>query len=498
MTNEQQTAGWWERLWGYQRAGSWRLYRTERADFGRRDVPSRIPVPREVWKDWPRRHRPARLPHEQIANFARRFAREFPHHALTPELKLFAAKAPLAKQIEVKLKERAWSETRALLRQVLEIDPEDGRALLLIGLCEQGQGKLDAAAASYAQAEPLVGEDPDLYAFRGGLHELRAEYDAAKAAYRRAIEIAPDHTLALERLAGMGELVEIFLGDLDHPEKAYLPIENYEAVIEKGWLQAARDTAFFLERSEYHLRNGQPSLALKAARHACAGAESERAVLAAECRAQIALGEFEAAHAVLRKLTALAPEEEETHSCRGNLLWFQGDREEAAEWIERAIAANPNRIENLRLYLDADYPRDVEDPVLALGELMQRHPEAWAIKALAALVLMAREEWDAAIDLAHECVRLGASEDTLVELTGLLGRHGLHNEVLRLAETGGGLRNYLNSNAFLRSNLAASLQQAELTEEAIELWQGVLKDEEAHPDVRLRARAAIEAARGAR
>ena len=501
MPNEEQNAGWWERLWGYQRAGTWRLYRTQRADWGRRDVPSQIPVPREVWKDWPRRQKPSRVPHEQISSYARRFAEENPQHALTSELKLFTAKAPLAKGIEEKLKARAWVEAEALLRRVLELDPADGRALLLVGLCRQGQGDLEAAEATYEQAAPLVGEDPDLYAFRGGLFELREDFAAAKASYRHAIEIASDHALALERLTGLGELVEIFLGDLDDPQKAYLPVENYEEVITEGWAQESRAAAFFLERSEYHLRNGQPSLALKAAVQAHEGenaSDLEPAILAAECRAQIALAHFNEAEAALGQLADLAPENEEVFSCRGNLLWFRGDRAGAAEWIGRAIAANPNRIENIRLYLDSDYPREVQDPVAALGELGRVHPDAWAIKALAALVLMAREEWDAAIDLAHKCVRLGATDDALVELTGLMGRQGLDGEVVRLAEAGGGWRNYKQSNTFLRNNLAASLNQAGRVDEAVELWQGLLEDGQAHPDLRLRARAAIQAARGAR
>ncbi len=495
------TQGWFgracERLVGYEPAGRWRLYRRAPQAGGGRGLPEQIPVPPDEWRSWKKSQSPDRLSHEQIVTFAQRFVSDHPRHRLTPAYQRFIRKAPLAKRVEEGLAGRAWEDAEEALREILTLDGTDDRARLLLALVQQNQGKLDDAETIYREVAPRMETEADYHAFRGGYFELREQPEEARAAYQRAQAIQPDHGLALERLAAMGEMVEIYLGDLDHPQKAYLTVAAYEKVILEGWDGAEQSEAFYLERSSFHLRNGQPALALRAAERAAelgGGKETH----AAGCRALVALERYDDAAAALAHLQAAAPEDEETFSCLGHLLWFRGEREGAVEWVHRAIEANPNRVENLHLFLHPEFPRPRRDALACLRDLLRKHPQSWAVKSVTAALLMAKGEWSEGIALATQAAELGASEDVLVELTGRLGREGLHRDVVGLIDAAGGWRRFRGGNALLRSNLASSLHQVGDTETARELWGSVAGDESAHPEVRLRAREALAAVSRAR
>lgn len=501
--------GWWtslcDRLWGYEIAGRWRLYPSDEADRRKHGLPERIPIPREVWRTWRRGAAVERLGHAELAAHAERFAREHHRHRLAPQLALFARKAPLAARVEEALRARAWSEAEGLLGEVLALDGADGRAHMLRGLCWQNLGRLEEAASAYDRAQELTGESADLLALRAGLLELRGEAEAAKAACRAALEHEPGHGLALDRLAALGELVEIYLGDLDHPEKAYLPRAEYEHVIAKGWDQGPQTLAFFLERSEFHLRSGQPSLALQAAERAGAilaqapaegriASQGSASILAARCRALLALERFPEAEAAVAELNRLAPESEATLSCLGQLLWFRGERARAAVVLMQAIEANPNRVENLQLFLNPEFPRAQRDPLQALEQLLARNPEAPALQGLAASLHMAAGRWERGSDLAVRAAAGGADDALLLELSGRLGRAGRHTDIGRMVAGAGGWRRFLDADPMLRSNVAASLRALGQTEAAVHLWRSVIDDVQAHPEVRLRARGLLEAA----
>ncbi len=496
--------GWWallcDRLWGFEIAGRWRLYPADEADRRKHGLPARIPVPREVWRTWRKGSELERLPHAELADYAGRFARERPAHRLAAELALFARKAPLAARVEAALRDQQWPEAERLLAEVLELDPGDGRAWLMRGLSLQGLGRLEEAERAYQQAEARSGETADLLALRAGLLELRGRGEEARASCRRALELEPGHPLALERLASLGELVEIYLGDLDKPEKAYLPRAEYERVIAEGWDQAPQTLAFYLERSEFHLRRGQASLALQAAERAGAILRQEPAderlvrsgrasAAAARCRALIALERYDEAEGAVGELRALAPEAEATLSCLGQLLWFRGERARGAAVLMRAIEANPNRIENLQLYLSGEFPRAERDPLRALDQLLAGNPGAPNLQALAASLHLAAGGWERGTDLAVRSAAGGADEQLLLELSGRLGRAGRHADVGRIVDSAGGWERFLGADPMLRSNVAASLRELGRREAATGLWDSVVADARAHPAVRLRARA---------
>ncbi len=489
---------------GYEPVGDWRIYFLAPTERPKNLLPERIPVPRSDWGEWGDNKSPQRLEHSRIAEYATRFIKEHPSHNLAGRLSVFTRKAPLARQVEKALRERAWEEGENALKRVLEMDDSDTRAKQLLALCLHNQKKLDDALKWYDQIEAELIHDADFYAFKGGWHEINDDLGLAKNLYEKALELQDNHPMALQRMAGLGEMVEIFLGDLDNPEKAYVPKQAYEEAIVTEWQKETHDTTFYLDRVKFHMQNGQPNLAWRAAGFAldlCDAAEggtdspliSQRpTIITARCRAEIAKEDFKAAEATLIELEKIAPDSEAVHSCKGQLLWFKGQQVEAVKWINLSIEVNPNRVENLHLYLKPDYPRDEANPYQALINLNGRHPNSWAIKSMLALILMAGEKWDEAVPAACEAAKLGAADELLVELTGRLGRNGRHNDVNQVMEAAGGLESNLTKNAMLRSNLASSMIHMGKKESAAKLWRSVLDDEGVHPSIRLRARTALE------
>jgi len=494
---------WWsrlgERLLGYEPVGRWRLYRIAPADRRRGSLPERVPVPRGEALGWGASGWMERFPLVRLAEFARAFLTEHPRHPEAPALRRLVEKAPLAQQVEDALRRRQYDEAEPALRALLLIDAADARARFLLGLCRLQAGDLAAAEASFGAVAPRMEPDADFHVAMGRCHEARGRRGAARASYERALELQPGHPGALERLAALGEMVEIFLGTLDQPERAFLPTAAYEDVIARTWDESPRTARFFLDRSHHHLKVAQPGLALRAADRALAGllegpvvlpAERTEA-LAARCRAQIALERLEDAAVTLLDLESHAPDSEWTASCRGHLLWARGERERAAESIRHALSLNANRIEDLRLLLDPGFPDRPRGLREALNHLLNTYPQSFAVKSLAACSCLIEGDRTRGVGLAREAARLGAGDDCLLDLSGTLGRMGLHNEVCRLVEIAGGWRRFLASDALLRSNVAASLGHCGAREAGRELWESVVTDASAHPQVRLRAREAL-------
>ncbi|MBM3318592.1 MAG: tetratricopeptide repeat protein [Candidatus Eisenbacteria bacterium] len=485
-----------ERWFGFVPVGlGWRLYRIPAAQLQRRALPQRVAIPataaRRLKSAWT-------VPHAELAGHAEAFARAYPRHEASGPLELFARKAPLAARIEAALREQRWGDAERDLRRVLELDPADAHAGFLTGVCRLRRGDLEGAGPCLEEAAARLAQNPDVHASRGAHREARGEIEQAKSCYRAALELDSGHPGALERLAALGEMVEIFLGTLDRPEKGYLPMEAYESAILGQWEKEAPPAAALLARSHHHLRIGQGRLALAAARRAeeaLFGADDPALaaeVLAARCRASLALERFDDAREAADALAAAAPESAWAASCRGHLLWFTGDRTEAAAWIEKAIARDPNRVEDVLLYLRPEFPRAQREPLSILKRLEKQHPQSFVIQSVTASIEMARGRWDEGAQRAVEAARLGAGEDLLVELTGRLGREGRHEDVLRVARAAGGWERFLEGQALLRAHLAEAFDRAGHPAEARALWAALLEDGLAHPDLRLRARRALE------
>jgi tetratricopeptide (TPR) repeat protein len=493
---------WWGRFWerwlGYEPIGHWGLCRVDAAAYRRGSLPERVPLPRGMARGVAHRTGSDRLPIAQLAEYARLFLAEHPHHPDAAALERLVAKGPLAERIEAALRERRWSEADPVLAELLEIDPADARARFLLGVCRLQLGDTGAAQACLDRVAQRMEIDADYHATVGRLREASGRPGDARASYHRALELQPGHEGALERLHALGDMVEIFLGTLDSPERAFLPIAEYEAAIARTWDAERRDLRFFLDRSHQHLRTGQPGLARIAAEKAIArladgGASTTERIeaRAALCRALIAVERLDDAEAALGEFEAESADSAWTASCRGHLEWARGNRGDAASAIRRALALDPNRVEDLRICLDPHFPERPKDVGEALNHLLNAYPQSYAIKSIMACAMVTRGERRRGVELAIAAARLGAGEDCLLDISGTLGKAGLDADVCRLIEVAGGWERFLQGDAFLRSNLAASLARCGRAEPARALWRSVMEDEGVHPTLRVRARDAL-------
>lgn len=494
--------GWWGRFWerwlGYEPIGRWGLCRVDAAAYRRGSLPERVPLPRGLAHEVARHSGSDRLPIAQLADYARRFLAEHPRHPDAAALQRLVAKGPLSERIEGALRERRWREADPVLSELLAIDPDDARARFLLGVCRLQTGDTGAAQACFDRIAERMAIDADYHAAVGGLREATGRPGDARASYRRALELEPGHAGALERLHALGDMVEIFLGTLEAPERAFVPVAEYEAAVERAWDAAPRDLRFLLDRSHEHLRIGQPGLARSAAGKAVAriaagdvSAAERLEARAALCRALIALERFAEAEVALGELEAESPDSAWAASCRGHLQWAGGHYVEAARAIRRALALDSNRIEDLRICLDPRFPDRPRDLGEALNHLLNVYPQSYAVKSIMACALVARGERQRGVELALAAARLGAGEECLLDMSGTLGKAGLDTEVCRIAEAAGGWERFLRGDAFLRSNLAASLSRCGQEEPARALWQSVIDDASVHPTLRLRARDAL-------
>jgi len=494
----------WEGLCGYVPAGRWRLYRLGAEERRRWLLPSYVPVPFPKTRLRGFAGPDGRIPLAVLAAHSAAFLRAKPRHGLAWEVKRFIEKAPFVDEIETAMRAGRMSDAAGPLRKILAIDPEDAGARLLLGSVLLIQGDGEGAGACFEALGSEIEDDPLAQTLLGRAAEARGDIEEARSRYRRALELAPGHALALERLTALGDKVEVYLGTLAAPERAFIPAEDYESFIEEQWKSEEHDAEFYLERSRFHLRQGNSRLALRAAHMAGGRATAQAAgagggataaaqAAAARCRAEIALGLAEEARLSLARLEELDPGSGDALSCRAHLLWMDGRREEAAAALRRALAVPPTRQEDLLLYLHPGYPDRPGAPLETLQRLDKEQPESPVIKSVMASLQMALGQWEAGAETAVSAARLGASPESLVEITGRLGRAGRDGDVGRVAQAAGGWRRLLSSDALLRCNLAVSYGRLGESEAARALWRSVLHDARAHPRLRLRAKEALAA-----
>jgi len=116
------------------------------------------------------------------------------HLYVHPELKSMAQKAPLGLQVPTEYFEHQ-------LRQVLKRYPRNPE-LLVVQLRQLSQrGDVTEVAKILANASAACGEDPRFWYFHGWYHSTMENWESAREAYQRALEIEPFDWLTWSELA---------------------------------------------------------------------------------------------------------------------------------------------------------------------------------------------------------------------------------------------------------------------------------------------------------
>jgi tetratricopeptide (TPR) repeat protein len=82
-----------------------------------------------------------------------------------------------------------------------ELDKNNADALVKLGQVQIAKGAVDQALATYQNSVKDNPRDASFYILMGELYESRREWDNAKQAYQKALEILPDNPLASNNLA---------------------------------------------------------------------------------------------------------------------------------------------------------------------------------------------------------------------------------------------------------------------------------------------------------
>jgi cellulose synthase operon protein C len=89
----------------------------------------------------------------------------------------------------------------AALRKAIELDKNNGDALLKLGKLLAEEGDIDQALATFQQSLKDNPREVPFYVLSGELYEKKKDWEKAKAMYQQALSIVPDHPLASNNLA---------------------------------------------------------------------------------------------------------------------------------------------------------------------------------------------------------------------------------------------------------------------------------------------------------
>lgn len=92
-----------------------------------------------------------------------------------------------------------------VLKELLQLSPEDGDATFRLGLVYHRKGDLDGASEHYSLAVERAPRDPRPLNNLGLIQTGRGERDVARATFSRALEVAPDDPDVLSNLAALLE-----------------------------------------------------------------------------------------------------------------------------------------------------------------------------------------------------------------------------------------------------------------------------------------------------
>lgn len=99
-----------------------------------------------------------------------------------------------------KLERWKLDQAEELLRQVLDKDPENAKAVNKLGVVYARREELDAAERFFEQAISLDPTDPAPYCNLGNIYAQREWNDRAKALYEKALALDPDYATAVHNL----------------------------------------------------------------------------------------------------------------------------------------------------------------------------------------------------------------------------------------------------------------------------------------------------------
>ena len=291
------------------------------------------------------------------------------------------------------------------IEQAIELDPKLQRLEIGVALTHIRAREFDKALEVAQRLQESMPSEPVGFTLAGLAQAGKGDLEAAKAAFRKALEIKPGATDASANLAA----IEVRQGNLAGAEQvlkeslarnagnqsilmrlAQVSERQGKRADVKVWLEqaiAANPEApvprAFLAR--WYLAAGQPEQALLTTRPVEQAENRNPILLETIGQAQIALRQFENAAATYSTLVEVLPKSAQARVLLAEAYAAAGNGPKVRENIDAALAINPNylpaELVNARYLL---LMRDVDGARKQIGELAGRAPDDPRVKELQA------------------------------------------------------------------------------------------------------------------
>lgn len=280
----------------------------------------------------------------------------------------------------------------AMLKKALELEPDSLPAALALARARLGGGEFDQAMAVLTQQEAKHGKQADLHILKG--HVLLAKKDkaGARAAFSKAVELAPTSYPAVINLAQL-ELVEQkpeaarghLLKLLERDKGNVLAMTALAQLAERDkkrdeatqWLEKAAAVdlnalAPAVRLGGYYLQTRQPNKAVDYLRNVLVIHSTSPVVLEMMGRAQQMSGDLPGAYETFSKLAGAMPKAPQPQLFLASVQIQRKDLPGAQASVKKALALAPNFIPAYLMQADLALLQNKPDEALAIARGLQK------------------------------------------------------------------------------------------------------------------------------
>ena len=281
----------------------------------------------------------------------------------------------------------------AMLNKALELEPDSLPAATALARTHLAMGNYDQALAVLAKQDAKHGKETELHILRG--HVLLAKQDkaGARAAFSKAVELAPTSYAAVVTIAQLEmmekkpeaarqHLLKLLERDKDNigamtalAQMAERDKKRDEAAqwLEKAANIDAQALAPAVRLGGYYLQTRQPAKAVQHLRKVLVAHPAEPIVLELMGRSQQMSGDIEGAYETYSKLAGAAPRAPQAQLYLASVQVQKKDLPGAQASVKKALSLDPNSVPAYMMQADLAVMQGKPDEALAIARNLQKN-----------------------------------------------------------------------------------------------------------------------------
>lgn len=324
--------------------------------------------------------------------------------------------------VQLYLRSNQATKAVPVAEQLVKRFPANAQYMNLLGMAQGQSGNIQASRAAFEKAIALDSGFAEAVVNLARVEIATKAHGAATNRLQALLKADPKYGEAMVQLAVIADLG----GKRSDAQR---------------WLEKARDAAgprdyrFDLELVEFHLRYGDASAALDAAKAASAKAPDDVKVLMPYSRAALASGDRVLAKSLLTSATRLAEYDPGLQLQIAQLQVAANDLGGANYSLEKALSSRPDFLPALALMVEVELRQgEVAKAEKRARDIQAQHPKLGLGPALLGDIAMARGQTAAATDLYRSAQQTEPNTATLLRLLNALARQGNGRSAVQLAE----------------------------------------------------------------